>query len=132
MRLEYNTNLSFEDRVLLVSKEILDEYPLIEKEKAIEAASLISPIDDKITNDDKFERYYFILKTIDRENEEFSHVFNDAFNVYEAGLEKEINNNIMNDIIEYASYNTNIFPEITDYYLFLKIMFNFFEINFIW
>lgn len=70
------------------------------------------PIDDKCTNDDKFDRYYFIMKTIGKNYEEFPHVFNDAYNLFKEGLIKDIYNNVMLEIINYATNGTEFFPEL--------------------
>ena len=78
MRFEYNTDLNFEERVALVRREIQDEYPLINDRDATVAAALAVPVDDKLTNDDKFDRYYFIMHTIRRGDDEFPHVFNEV------------------------------------------------------
>lgn len=112
MRFEYNTDLSFSDRVNLVAKEILDEYPLISKESAITSASFASPVCDKATNDDKFDRYYFIMKEIGRDSDEFPHVFNDAFKLYQQGLNRDIYKNAIEYIIDYAVGNSDYFPEL--------------------
>lgn len=116
MRFEYNSNLLFSDRLKLVTQEILDEYPLISKDYALIAASLSSTVDDRSTNDDKFDRYYYLLKIIGRDNEEFPHVFNDLFNLYQQGFNKNINNLLTLSIIDYATGNREKFPELFEYY----------------
>ena len=112
MRFEYNSNLTFDERVRLVVKEIKDEYPLIRDEDAYEAAALASPINtERLENNDKFDRYYFLLHTIRRNGEEFDHVFNDAFNLYQKGL-NEKNSNMMLEIINYVIGDRDTFPEL--------------------
>lgn len=114
MRFEYNKNLELNERLTLVTKEILDVYPLISEKEAYIAASLATPVDDKLTNDDKFDRYYFIMRTIGKANEEFLHVFNDAFNLYKQGLNKDSYKNAMMSIIDYVTSNAP-FPELSCY-----------------
>lgn len=114
MKFEYNKNLTYNDRVSLVAKEIRDEYPLISDHDAALAASFATPVDDKATNDEKFDRYYFIMKVIGKNNDEFSHVFNDAFDLYRDGLNSEIYKNAMFSIIEYATSDRD-FPELLNY-----------------
>ena len=112
MNFEYNSNLTFKERVDLVAKEIMSEYPLLSSDDAVKAAALATPVDDKVTNDAKFDRYYFILKNIDPSNEEFSHVFNDAFNVYQKGLKDDKYNTAMLGIIDYVNGMRADFPEL--------------------
>lgn len=116
MKFEYNANLQFQERIEQVKKEILEEYPLISEDYALLAASLSSTIDDKSTNDDKFDRYYYLLKIIGKENEEFSHVFNDLFNLYQKGFKKNINNLLTISIIDYITGSRKKFPELFEYY----------------
>ena len=59
------------------------------------AATLSSPIDDKLTNSDKFERYYYMLMYLKPTSPEYSHVFNDMYDIYEDGID----NSVYNDCI---------------------------------
>ena len=112
MKFEYNKDLLFEERVRLVTKEILSEYPLISAQSAKEAASLATPIDDKVLPEDKLDRYYFIMKIIGNKHDEFSHVFNDAFEVYQNGIRDDKYNTLMENIIKYMKGEMEVFPEI--------------------
>lgn len=114
MRFEYNKHLTFDRRVDFVVKEIIDAYPLIDTNHAYVAAILCSPVDDKATNDEKFSRYYFLLRTIGRNSEEFNHVLNDAFTLFSDGL-GYVNKRIMLDIINFVADPFANFPEIYDY-----------------
>lgn len=114
MRFAYNSDLKFGDRVALVRQEIQDEYPLINEHDATVAAALATPVDDRITSDDKFDRYYFIMYTIKKFDNEFSHVFNDAFNLYEQGFQKKSNQAIMKEIVSYMAGDQDIFPELVN------------------
>lgn len=109
---EYNAHLTFDERVNLVAMEITKTYPKISYDEALFAAANTMPIDDKITNDDKFDRYYSILRTIGKKNIEFPNVFRDANLVYEAGLEKDIYINVMPEIMNYIISNDMDFPKL--------------------
>ena len=112
MRFEYNTNLLFDERIELVAKEIVDVYPDIDIDDALVAAAHAVPVDDKLTNDDRFDRYFFILKTIGRKHRAFYKVFNDAYALYQAGLEKESYKKAMLEMISYANCDTDILPDL--------------------
>ena len=110
MRFEYNSNLVFEKRVKLVAKEIQDAYPFITDEEAKEAATLSIAIDDRHTNDDEFNRYYYILRTIGISNKYFLIVFSDAFKLYQKGLKDY--NEVMQKLIDYKMGYSSEFPEL--------------------
>jgi len=112
MKFESTDVLEFDEALEIVSKEIEKEYPLISKEDIEKAAALTSYVDDKITNDEKFLRYYYLLKIIGINHDEFYHVFNDLFNLYELGLEDKNNIEVMKKIIEYVNGTTDSFPNI--------------------
>ena len=112
MIFEYNAHLTFDERIKMVANEITKTYPKISYEDAILAASNTMPIDDKLTNDDKFDRYYSILRTIGKKNSEFLNVLKDAYLVYEDGLEKDIYINVMPEIINYVISNDAVFPNL--------------------
>ena len=61
MKFEYNGNLLEEDRINLVAKEILDKYPQISTEKAIDAALLEGRISSAKTLDVELNRLYNIM-----------------------------------------------------------------------
>ena len=110
MTYAYNSNLDFYDRVHLVTEEICHEYPLISQREAKEAAACARAVDDHITNDDKFNRLYYILLTIGRTHDEFYHVFNDLYKVYDEGVEQSLYRNIMPQIVDYAIGDRGTFP----------------------
>ena len=112
MKFSYNSNLSFYERITQVAEEIRKEYPLISFKDAAYAAADAIAVDDKVTNDEKFNRYYYIMKIIGRDHDEFSHVFNDAYKVYEDGLKDQLYIQAMENIIEYALGNRDEFPYI--------------------
>lgn len=116
MKFEYNENLDAMDQVEMVAIEIKRQYPEIDDLPVFMSALLASPVDDKPTNEEKFERYYYILKYLDPRNIEFVHVVNDLYDVYEDGIEKKEYNECMSEIMKFVSGEINIFPELADFY----------------
>ena len=114
MNFEYNSHLEFEERVLLVSKEIKKAYPFISNSSIIEAAALSNPIDDHVTNDEKFHRLYLLLLVLDENKEDSTIVFNDIYNLYEDGLKEKKYNDIMEELVKYYSGNRSTFPLISE------------------
>ena len=115
MRFEYNSDLDFDERVEFVFHEIKDAYPEIEDFLIRDISENTLPIDDKVSNDDKFDRYYLILRIIGRDHPSFSQVFNDLYNVYEDGLHNKVYLNVMPKIIDYANGSRSDFPELVSY-----------------
>ena len=112
MRFEYNADLEFDERVEFVAKEVMDAYPFITYENACFVGTHAIPVDDKVTNDEKFNRYYFLLRTLDRSNIKFYYVFNDLNEIYKMGLVNEVYKNTMVAIIAYANNEIKDFPEL--------------------
>ena len=104
MEYDYNGNLTYEERIAKVSKEITNYYSFISKSESILVASLEHPIDDKIDDLFKFRRLYNIL-TIRRDNNTFDIVLNDMLK-----LDKK------NGIIKLLEYKKNniVFPNIKE------------------
>ncbi len=67
--------------------------------------------DGKVTDEQKFLRYYYILRTIKKNHAEFPHVFNDLYNT---GLSSPLFRNTMERIIAYANGELEEFPEILE------------------
>ena len=116
MKFEYNENLDLMERVELVSLEIKKQYPNIDNFAAVMASLLASSVDDKPTNEEKFERYYYILKFLNPTNIEYLHVFNDLYDVYEDGIKKEQYNDCMTEIIKFIAKERDTFPDLADFY----------------
>ena len=116
MKFEYNENLSRNKQTEQVAIEIKKQYPEIDDLAVIMGALLASPVDDKPTNEEKFERYYYILLHLNPQNPEYLHVFNDLFNVYEDGINKQEYNACMEDIIKFVANERTTFPILADYY----------------
>ena len=114
MMYEYDSDLEFEDRIKKVASDIIKEFPLISIDDAIKAAALTNPINNTPSNDDKFNRLYCIMLTIDRDHYEFYHAFNNAFNIYESGLKDEKNNLIFREIIDYLDGKRDTFPYMSE------------------
>lgn len=116
MTFQYNDNLSMIERIRFVSAEIKRNYPLIDDNSAIMAATLSPTIDDKPTNSDKFERYYYMLMYLEPTNPEYSHVFNDMYDIYEDGIDNNVYNDCMIEVIKYVSHKRDKFPLLQDFY----------------
>lgn len=117
MKFNYNKDLEFKERLLKVLSEVKAQYPLINEKSAAIASMMSSPVDDKATNDDKFDRYYFLLKEVSPEDPEYNHIFNDLYNLYEAGFENSIYNNCMEEIINFIEGEREDFPLLSEFYL---------------
>jgi hypothetical protein len=116
MIFEYNAHLEYEKRIEQTAKEITSTYPEITIEEARTAALHMNKIDSKPTINQKFDRYYFILKTIRKRHKAYYNVLNDLYKLYKLGFNNQIYETIMNDIIDYSISETEIFPLISNYY----------------
>ena len=116
MSFEYNIDLDLNQRIKQVSEEIINRYPLIEHNAAIMSATMSSSIDDKPTNTEKFERYYFLLMFLNKDNDEYIHVLNDMYDVYENGIEDDIYNRCFEEIINYTEHKRDTFPLLEEFY----------------
>ena len=108
MKYEYNGNLTYEERISLVSREITKYYPFITKSESILIATLEPPINNEINDVIKFRRLYTIL-FVKRDNNVFDIVLKDI-------LKLDKNNEIIkNGIIKLLEYkNNNVFPDVKD------------------
>lgn len=111
MRIKENSDLEFNERVNSVFDEIKKDYPLIDENLIYQAAAIARPIDDKTKADDIFDRYYILMYLIGKEDAEFPHVYNDAYNLYSKGLLSAENSELMDKISEYVSGYSDSFPE---------------------
>ena len=116
MRFEYNEDLEKKERIEQVMGEIKEHYEDVDSYATYMAALLASPIDDKPTNSEKFERYYYLLKYLKPTNYSYLHIFNDLYNVYEDGIEKAEYNDCMFEIVKYIAGERQTFPHITEFY----------------
>lgn len=115
MKCEYNSDLEFQERLVKVTNEIKKDYPLISTDDAVKIASITLPINDYPTNDDKFDRLYRIMLIIGKDNPEYSHAFNDLYNLYEDGLKNPIYKELMTGIIDYCAGLRDSFPYLDEY-----------------
>lgn len=116
MKFEYNEDLEKDERIKQVMYEIKDHYVDIDRYSSYMSALLSSPVDDKPTNSEKFERYYYLLRYLKPNNNCYLHVFNDLYDVFEDGIEKPEYNECMFEIIRYISGERPTFPLISDFY----------------
>ncbi len=110
MRYEYDSDLTFVERVAKVANEIHRVYDRITMDQCRRIAALTNPINDYVSNNDKFDRLYKIMLLIDKDHPDFNHVFNDCFKVYEKGSLSESNKTMMFEIVKYLNNERNTFP----------------------
>lgn len=65
---------------------------------------------------DRFERYYYMLMYLEPTNPEYSHVFNDMYDIYEDGIDNNVYNDCMIEVIKYVSHKRDNFPLLQDFY----------------
>lgn len=116
MRFKYNSDCTLEERIELVSKEIIDEYHEIPIEIAKKIATIDDPIDDKLTNDDVFKRYYKILLFLNKEQPIYYQVLKDMYEVYCKGLKDERLVAVMQEIMKYVNKERFNFPLLSEFY----------------
>ena len=116
MKFEYNSDKNIEERIKLISNEIINEYPEIDIGSAKKIAVLDNPIDDKLTDDDRFYRYYMIMLVITKNHSSYMSVFNDALNVYKRGLKNDVLISAMNEIIKFNNGERQTFPILSEFY----------------
>ena len=61
MRYEYDSDLTFVERVAKIAKEIHRCYNRISYDDCKKIAGITNPINNYVTNDDKFDRLYKIM-----------------------------------------------------------------------
>ncbi|HIU39853.1 MAG TPA: hypothetical protein IAB68_00945 [Candidatus Aphodocola excrementigallinarum] len=104
MKYEYNGNLKEEERIDLVSNEIINKYPQISIDKAKDAAMLEGKISSDKDFEMEFNRLYNIMLVESDNKDLLEPVYNDLIN-----LLKENSNN------EKIEYYCNIAIEITNF-----------------
>lgn len=111
---EYDSDLYLFERIAKVANEIHKKYSNISLDEAKKIASITNPINDKVTDNDIFDRLYKIMLIIGKEHPDFSRVFNDSYDVYENGSLDEKYKNVMYEIVKYINGDTSSFPFITE------------------
>lgn len=116
MRFEYNSDYPLEERIKIVAKEIRDDYPSISEEHAKLIAAMVRPLEDKVTNDDIFERYYFMMFLLPKNHPAFNSIYREILDIYHDGLNYNLYNKAMEEIIKYANNERNKFPLLNEFY----------------
>ena len=116
MRFEYNSDCTLEERINIVKREILDDYPSICEADAKMIASLSSPVEDKVSNDEIFERYYYMMLIIKKDNPAFSTLIREAFDIYNDGLDNPKFVLAMEEILKYMNDERDTFPLLSEFY----------------
>ena len=114
MIFEYDSDLTFKERVTKIANNIHKCYDRISIEDCKKIAALTDPINDEVTSDDKFDRLYKIMLYIGKDHPDFNHVFNDTFAVYESGSLNDTNKNMMYEIVRYLNNERSTFPLYTE------------------
>ena len=120
MDFKYNGNLTFDERVNQVAKEITDYYKDIKKSEALMIASLEDPITTDITPIIKFKRLYNIMFIMQQDKNIFNKVYKDLENTFKEylslGLEEKRIDRMMEEIIKYKKQERLDFPVISEFY----------------
>lgn len=116
MRFEYNSDCTLDERINLVKKEILDDYPSISEGDAKMIAALASPVDDKVSNDEIFERYYYMMLIIPKDNPAFSTILRESFDIYNDGLVNQKYSLVMIEILKFFNNERDNFPLLSEFY----------------
>jgi hypothetical protein len=116
MKYEYNGNLLENDRIDLVAKEIMGDYPQISERKAKEAAMLEGKISTNKTINDELNRLYNIM-LVDCENKELVITIYKDFLKLLKNRQNEISENyvyLAKGISDYLKEDDD-FPFLSDY-----------------
>ena len=105
MKFDYNGNLTFEERVAIITKELIG-YGL-NKETALKVASIEEPITNNDIEEARFKRLYNILK-VNKDKDIEDKVISDMFKYYKKGNKKI--DKFMEELSIYVKYNTDL-PE---------------------
>lgn len=105
MNLEYNGHLTYEERVSLITKELV-EYGM-DKEIALKIASIEEPITTEDKEDARYKRLSNILR-ITNDNNIKDKVIKDMYKYYKKGNKKI--DKFMEDLSISIKYNTDL-PE---------------------
>lgn len=116
MDFEYNGNLLEDDRIKLVSNEIISKYPQVSVEKAREAAMLEGRISSDKTVEDELNRLYNIMLVNSDNKDIVSIIYKDFLNLLESNSfeEDSIYMALTNSINNYLK-NDDEFPFMSDY-----------------
>lgn len=108
MNYDYNANLTFEERVSIITKDIINKYPFINKETAIKIASLEEPIDNN-KEDIIFKRLSNILLFYQNDINKKNIIINDILKEYRNLNDKDEKiNKYISDILDYQRYDIEL------------------------
>lgn len=117
MEFEYNGNLLEEERINLVATEILQKYPEVDTNRAMEAALLEGRISGRVTINERLNRLYNIM-LVNRDNKGIvAKVFTDFKNLLLGRSIDEYDSiyiRLCDGIISYLK-DLSSFPFISDY-----------------
>lgn len=116
MRFEENGHCDFEEKVDLVTKEILDAYPNISIEKAREIAILDETINRPVDNDIKFVRYYYMLLVLNKSIYYRKELFAKMFDLIKLGLNDSNLYYLFNEVYNFLSGKRIDYPIISEMY----------------
>ena len=107
MNYDYNGNLTFEERVGIITKDLMN-YGL-DKDEALKIASIEEPINDSDKYEPEYKRLYNILR-LSKDDKIKKKVISDMFNIYKEGRCNKIDLFITN-LRVYLEYDTDL-PEL--------------------
>ena len=107
MKYEYNGNLLEDERVELVSKEIISKYPEIDLEHAEEIAMLEGRISTNPNLEIEFTRLYNIMLIMSYNKEFVKKVYNDIVEVLKENNDDKKFVDYYNVVLEIANYLDN-------------------------
>ncbi len=116
MRFEYNSDCTLEERIDIVKREILDDFPMISEKDAKMIAAISNPVEDKVSNDDIFERYYYMMLILHKDHPAFKNVLKESFDIYIDGLKNPKFNLAMEEILKYMNGERMSFPLLSEFY----------------
>jgi len=103
MKYEYNGNLLEEDRINLVTNEIINKYPHIGLEKAKEAAMLEGKISTDKNLEMEFNRLYNIMLVLNDDKKNIKPIYLDLINILN-NTQSEEKGNYYNIILEITTF----------------------------
>ncbi len=116
MKFEENSHCTFNDRIKLVSKEILSSYPNIRIDDALDIAILDEPINKPADNDVKFMRYYYMLLILHKQIDIRNVIYFEMLNLKESGLIDDKLLTLFYEIEKYLLGERNEFPIVSEVY----------------
>jgi len=116
MKFEENSNCSFEEKISMVSNEIIEAYPEISLKDAEEIAMLDETINKPANNDIKFMRYYYIL-LITHENLTLrKKILKEITELAKKGFDDDKLYELFNEIYNFVSGKRIDFPLVSELY----------------